>query len=73
MVGGENPGPLLDDWVAVIWIHAMAATPWVVLIVGLGSTTVDPELEEMALLPAEQPNPITLPCSVWRVVALGAF
>lgn len=50
MVGGENPGPLLDDWVAVIWIHAMAATPWVVLIVGLGSTTVDPELEEMALL-----------------------
>jgi iron(III) transport system permease protein len=33
-----------------VWIHTVAALPWVVLIVGIGSRLVEPELEEDALL-----------------------
>src|SRR5262245_24621446 len=33
-----------------IWIHALAAMPWVAVIVGLGMSWVEPELEEDALL-----------------------
>jgi len=42
--------PLLDGWRGAIWIHGMAATPWVALIVGIGLRLVRPELEEQALL-----------------------
>ncbi len=35
-----------------IWIHAQAALPWVILIVGQGLLQVEPELEEDALLAA---------------------
>ena len=42
--------PPLDGWRGAIWIHAMAAIPWVALIVGLGLWFVRPELEEEALL-----------------------
>ncbi len=46
-------GPtLLDGWRGAIWIHAAAALPWVVLIVGLGLANVERELEELALLDA---------------------
>lgn len=41
---------LLEGWRAAIWIHSMAAVPWVALIVGLGLGLVEPELEEQALL-----------------------
>jgi iron(III) transport system permease protein len=41
---------LLEGWRAAIWIHSMAAVPWVALIVGLGLALVEPELEEQALL-----------------------
>lgn len=41
---------LLEGWRAAIWIHSMAAVPWVALIVGLGLGMVEPELEEQALL-----------------------
>jgi len=41
---------LLERWTAAIWIHAVAAVPWVALIVGLGLRMVEPELEEQALL-----------------------
>ena len=40
----------LEGWTAVCWIHAMAAVPWVVWIVGSGLRLVEPELEEQALL-----------------------
>ncbi len=40
----------LDGWRGAIWIHAMAAVPWVVLIVGIGLALVEAELEEQALL-----------------------
>lgn len=42
--------PLLVGWTGAAFVHAIAALPWVVLIVGLGLRTVDPALEEMALL-----------------------
>jgi len=40
----------LDGWTGAVWVHAMAALPWVVLIVGAGFWLVEPELEEQALL-----------------------
>jgi iron(III) transport system permease protein len=40
--------PLLGGWRAAIWIHAMAAVPWVAVIVGAGLRTVEPEIEEDA-------------------------
>jgi iron(III) transport system permease protein len=49
--------PLLEGMFGAAWIHAMAALPWVVLIVGAGLWLVEPELEEQALLDA----------SPWRV------
>jgi iron(III) transport system permease protein len=45
-----NTSAWLTDWRAVIWIHCMAALPWVVGIVGIGFRLVEPELEEQALL-----------------------
>jgi iron(III) transport system permease protein len=49
---------MLDGMPAAIWIHAVAAVPWVVAIVAAGLLWVEPELEEKALLDA----------SPWQVV-----
>lgn len=44
-------GPaLLDGWRGAFWVHAVAALPWVVLIVSAGLRLVERELEEQALL-----------------------
>jgi iron(III) transport system permease protein len=51
-----QPG-LLSGWRGAVWIHALAAIPWIVLIVGLAVRWVEPELEETALLNG----------SLWRV------
>jgi iron(III) transport system permease protein len=40
----------LARWGAAVWIHALAAVPWVALIVGTGLRLVEAELEEQALL-----------------------
>ncbi len=45
-----NSSAWLTGWPAAIWIHSMAALPWVVGIVGIGLRLVEPELEEQALL-----------------------
>jgi iron(III) transport system permease protein len=42
--------PILVGHVGAAIVHALAALPWVILIVGVGLTTVEPELEESALL-----------------------
>jgi len=47
---GSMAQPWLDGWRAAIWVHGLAAIPWVLLIVGLGLRLVEPELEEAALL-----------------------
>jgi iron(III) transport system permease protein len=47
----RSAGPVwLEGWTGAIWVHAVAAVPWVVLIVGAGFWLVEPELEEEALL-----------------------
>ncbi len=42
--------PLLVGWPGAAFVHAVAALPWVVLLAGIGLRTVEPELEESALL-----------------------
>jgi iron(III) transport system permease protein len=42
--------PWAEGFAPAIWIHAQAAIPWVVLIVGQALRWVEPELEEDALL-----------------------
>ena len=52
-----TPG-LLSGWRGAVWVHSLAAIPWVVLIVGMALRFVEPELEEAALLD----------CSAWQVL-----
>jgi iron(III) transport system permease protein len=47
---GDSAGPWLKGWNAALWVHSLAAIPWIVLIVGLAMRTVEPALEEQALL-----------------------
>jgi iron(III) transport system permease protein len=56
--------PWLDGWRAAIWVHALAAVPWVALIVGAGLRAVEAELEEDAVTcttPARVLYHVTLP------------
>jgi iron(III) transport system permease protein len=62
--------PPLAGWRAVIWIHALAAIPWVVLIVAAGIGRVDPDLEEAALLDA---RPSLVLTSVTAPLALDSL
>jgi iron(III) transport system permease protein len=49
----DAPGrPWASGLAPAVWIHALAALPWVVLIVGLGLRWVEGDLEEDALLAA---------------------
>ncbi len=43
---------LLEGWPGAIWVHAMAAIPWIALVVGAAVRFTEPELEELALLDA---------------------
>lgn len=42
--------PIVVGWPGAAFVHAMAATPWVTLLVGLGLRSVAPEMEEAALM-----------------------
>jgi iron(III) transport system permease protein len=44
--------PWLSGWRAAIWIHGVAAVPWVALIVAAGLRTAEADLEEEASLAA---------------------
>jgi iron(III) transport system permease protein len=46
----HGSGPWLSGWNAAVWVHTLAAIPWVVLFAGLGLWIVEPALEEQALL-----------------------
>ena len=50
--------PILVGWSGAATVHALAALPWVVILAGIGLRSVEPRLEEAALL--------DLPA--WRVV-----
>ena len=69
---GSGAPPLLQHWQGAVWIHACAAVPWVVLIVGVGLRRVEPELEEQSLLEAGSASVflrVTLPRALPAVVA----
>jgi iron(III) transport system permease protein len=50
--------PWLHGWRAAIWVHAFAAVPWVVLIVGAALRAVEAEIEEDAATCASPPRVI---------------
>jgi len=50
LAGAPYQSGLLEGWVGAIWVHAMAATAWVAIIVGGSLWFAEPELEELALL-----------------------
>jgi iron(III) transport system permease protein len=68
--------PPLDRWRGAIWIHAVAAVPWVALIVGAALRQVEPELEEAALV---EGSPwlvlwrVTLRRSLAAIIAAGLW
>lgn len=64
------PRALLSGVSATVWIHALAATPWVALIVSQGLRHVEAELEELALLDA---SPLAVFFRVTLVRALPAM
>ncbi len=47
VIGGA---PLLVGWPGAAAVHALAALPWVILLAGVGLRTVEPSLEESALV-----------------------
>jgi iron(III) transport system permease protein len=66
----------LEGWSGAIWVHAMAALPWIVLIVGAGLVQVEPELEEQALLDAtafQTFRRVTLPSARGAIVLAGLW
>ena len=70
----ESGQPWLTGWNAALWVQTLAAVPWVVLIVALGLRTVEPSLEEQALLdgsPWQVFWRVTLP-TCWPAVGLAA-
>jgi len=70
--GGEA---WLNGWNAAVWVHSMAAIPWVALFAGLGLRTVEPALEEQALLdapPWQVFRQVTLP-ACWPALGLAAI
>lgn len=65
----------LQGWGGAIWVHGLAAVPWVALVVGMGLRLIEPELEEQALLdgsPWQVFLHVTLR-STWPAVAVGAI
>jgi iron(III) transport system permease protein len=68
--------PVLSGATAAVWIHTLAALPWVVLIVGAGLRQVDPDLEEAALVDASPWSVlwhVTLPRAGGALVVAALF
>jgi iron(III) transport system permease protein len=68
--------PVLEGWNAAIWIHAMAALPWVVLIVGLGLRHVDHAAEQAAVIDGSLAHVfvrISLPQLLPAILAAGLW
>ncbi|MEI8375438.1 MAG: ABC transporter permease subunit [Planctomycetota bacterium] len=66
--------PWLSGWNAAVWVHSLAAIPWVVLFASLGLRNVEPALEEQALLdgtPWQVFRRVTLP-ACWPAFGLAA-
>lgn len=66
----------LVGWRGAVWIHAVAAMPWVCLIVAVGLRRVPTELEEEALLsmrPLRVLRHVTLPGALPAIVAAAVW
>ena len=66
---------LISGWRAAVWIHGLAAVPWVALIVGAALLSVERELEEDALLvmsPLRVLCHVTLP-RIWPAIGVAAL
>jgi iron(III) transport system permease protein len=64
----------ISGWNAAVWVHSLAAIPWVVLFAGLGLSIVEPALEEQALLDGSGWQvflKVTLP-TCWPAMGLAA-
>ena len=48
--------PLLAGWAGVAWVHGLAATPWVALVVCAALRAIDRHQEESALVDASPPR-----------------
>jgi iron(III) transport system permease protein len=73
---GQGWKPWAQGLGSAIWVHAMAALPWVILIVGQGLTWVERELEEEALTfagPWRVLWKVTLPRSGAALAAAGLW
>jgi iron(III) transport system permease protein len=73
---GTLATPLLAGWRAVIWIHSIAAIPWVVLIVGIRLRYAEPELEDAASLDGSAAQVflrITLPRAIPAVLVAALW
>ena len=71
---GGGGAPWLSGWNAALWVHTLAAIPWIVLFAGLGLRIVEPALEEQALLdgtPWQVFRRVTLP-ACWPALGLAA-
>ncbi len=71
---GRTAEPLLRGEAAVLWIHTLAAVPWVVLIVGASLRQVEGDLEELALMDAGPWQVllwVTLPQTLPGIIAAG--
>ena len=76
LLSGSMAQPLLAGMRGAIFVHGLAAVPWVALIVGLGLRQVDPAQEEAALLvlpPRQVLWRITLPHTAPFVVAAAIW
>lgn len=68
--------PLLDGWTAAIWIHAVYAIPWAVVIISIGLAKASRHLEELALLDATGCRvfwSVTLPGVAPAILAAGLW
>jgi iron(III) transport system permease protein len=73
--GSPLQSPWLVGWRGAIFVHAVAAVPWVALIVGLASRQVEAQLEEAALLDAsawQVFRTVTLR-RIWPAIGLAAI
>lgn len=80
---GGSASPLLAGVPGAGWLHGLAATPWVTLMVGAALAAIDPKAEESALLDAPPPGVllrVTLPhaavgaaaAALWVAVTIAA-
>ena len=67
---------LLQGWRGALWVHGVAAVPWITILVGLGLRLVPSEAEEAALLSASWRvvvRRISLPMTLPAVIAAAVW